>query len=108
MYEYLWIWWTGKSQCDFHRDENNLPKYMTEEEAKSAYDNLFKVEATRRPKDFTLNNECCINCEFCDTSMMLLSDPPQYPLNCGILSTVYTNDFKQKCTANFKLKTVKR
>ena len=36
---------------------------MTEEEAKNAYDNLFKVEATRRPKDFTLHNECCINCE---------------------------------------------
>lgn len=105
--EYLWIWWTGKREWDFYRDSNNSPKYMTEEEAKLAYDSLFKVEATCRPRNFTLLNECCINCEFCDTSMMLLSDPPQYQLNCGVLSTVYINDFKQSCTTNFKFKTVK-
>lgn len=80
---------------------------MTEEEAKVTYDSLFKIEATRRLRGFTLHNKCCINCEFCDTSITLLSDHPQYHLNCGILSTVYTNDFKQSCTTKFKFKTIK-
>ena len=56
MHEYLWILWTGKREWDFYRDENNSPKYMTEEEAKASYDSLFKVEPTKRLRGFSLSN----------------------------------------------------
>ena len=56
MPEYLWILWTGKREWGFYRDENSSPKYMTEEEAKTAYDSLFKVEPTKRLKGFSLSN----------------------------------------------------
>ena len=43
--EFLWIWWTGKSQWDFHRDENNL-----------------HIRQCTKCKQFTLTDTRCLFC----------------------------------------------